>query len=152
MFKLGDHVKLNWEKGIGNLENDELRMPKISYNERKNILMNWDVNDKNNHIITDKMQNLYTNNMTAYELDNEYWFDEDEIIFVNNTKMFNKDNIMKIEYATKIGNYTTQMVALYNKTKITENEVLKAIGIAEISQNDNVIFITQKAFDNVFND
>jgi hypothetical protein len=67
--------------------------------------------------------------------------------------MFNKDNIIKIEYTQTIGStYKVEMIALYNKTKVTEKEVLKAIELESIAENENVIFMTSKQFNNVFTD
>lgn len=65
-------------------------------------------------------------------------------------KMFDKDNIMRVDYVTAIGNHKIEMVALYNKKKITEEEVMIAVELDGIEQNKNIIFMTREQHDNVF--
>lgn len=56
---------------------------------------------------------------------------------------------MKITYTEKTGIYNTEMIALYNKNQITEQEVRTAIkaGI----YNRNIITMTVEQYENVLN-
>lgn len=89
MFRIGTLVKLDWNKGIGKLQNDELRLAENDYDEREDILKEWDKKHGGVHVITDKESSKYTNETPCYELDYKYWFDEDEVIEVENE---NNDN------------------------------------------------------------
>jgi hypothetical protein len=63
--------------------------------------------------------------------------------------MFNKDHIMKIEFVNGVG---LERVALFNITKITEEEVNKAIQLDGMVDNPNIIICYKEQFNNVFND
>ena len=64
---------------------------------------------------------------------------------------FDKNNIMMIEFDKFYPNdYKITMVALYNKTKITDKEARKAIKTYGIGESPNVIIITKKQYENVF--
>lgn len=65
--------------------------------------------------------------------------------------MFNKDDIIRIDFEQKYGKIKIEYVALYNNTKTTEQEALEAIETYGIGNNENVIIISKKQFENVFN-
>ena len=64
--------------------------------------------------------------------------------------MFDKENIMRIDFTHKWGNIEMKMVALFNKNKITESEVNDIIEMKPIGEYDNVIVISESQFNNVF--
>lgn len=64
--------------------------------------------------------------------------------------MFNKDDIMKIEFTKKIGSYELEYVALFNQTKISDDEVKKAIQLHGVGEHPHVIFMSKEQFENVF--
>jgi hypothetical protein len=64
--------------------------------------------------------------------------------------MFNKENIMKIDFIKKIGNYKLEYIALFNKTKISDKEVRKAIQLHGVGEHPYVIFMSKEQFENVF--
>ena len=65
-------------------------------------------------------------------------------------KIFNKEDIMRIDYVEKLSTLETEKVALYNKNKITEEEVWEVIKLHGIVYNPNVILIDKEQFENVF--
>ena len=65
-------------------------------------------------------------------------------------KIFNKEDIMRIDYVEKLSVLEIEKVALYNKNKITEEEVLEVIKLHGIGYNPNVILIDKEQFENVF--
>lgn len=64
--------------------------------------------------------------------------------------MFDKDNIMRIDFINKIAGAEMEYIALFNKTKISEKDVKKAIQLYGIGKNPNVIFISKEQFESVF--
>ena len=64
--------------------------------------------------------------------------------------MFNKDDVMRIDFSEKYGEIEIPMVALFNKNVILEEEAVKAIKIHGDRSNNKVIIITKEQFDNVF--
>jgi len=71
--------------------------------------------------------------------------------------MFNKEDIKRIDFLYGLCNSDgeiiskqTNMVAIYNKTKIDFNDVKKAIECYGVGENQFVIFMTEKQFNNVF--
>lgn len=63
--------------------------------------------------------------------------------------MLDKENLMRIEFTKKIaGVHSVEMVALYNKQRITEEEVRELIEMD--SYNPNVIITEKRQFENVF--
>jgi len=66
--------------------------------------------------------------------------------------MFNKDNIMQIEFISTIGGCEVQKIALFNMMKTSEEEVNKVIQTEGIYYNPNVIVIYKEQFENVFFD
>lgn len=64
--------------------------------------------------------------------------------------MFDKNNIMRIDFVEKIGEIELEYVALFNKTKTTEKEAQKAIQLNGIGQNNNIIIINKGQFNSVF--
>lgn len=65
--------------------------------------------------------------------------------------MFDEKNLMRIEYINEYSkNCKVEMIALYNKRRITEEDVLKAVELEGIETNSNVIFMTKKQFENIF--
>jgi len=62
---------------------------------------------------------------------------------------FDKENIMQIEFKKEYSNeHHIDMIALYNKNKISETEVRELI--KRDIQTSNVLVITKKQFENVF--
>jgi len=64
--------------------------------------------------------------------------------------MFDKENVMRIDFVNKIGNYSIEMVALFNKNRMTEQQAVEAIRLEGIRENENIIFISKNQFNNVF--
>jgi len=64
--------------------------------------------------------------------------------------MFNEDNILQIEFTSKIGDCEIQKVVLFNMMKVSEKEVEKAIYLDGVGYNPNIIIITEEQFKNVF--
>jgi hypothetical protein len=64
--------------------------------------------------------------------------------------MFDKKNIMKIDFIKSFGNYNIAMVALYNQKNISESDVIKAIEHHGVTENNNVVIMTKVQFENVF--
>ena len=64
--------------------------------------------------------------------------------------MFNKENIMKIEFTKKIGNYEFEYIALFNQTRISDDEVKKAIQLHGTGEHPYVVFMSKEQFKNVF--
>lgn len=65
--------------------------------------------------------------------------------------MFNKDNIMRIDFTECIAGIKIDYIALYNKNNTTETEVQKAIDLHGMGSNAKVIIISKEQFNNVFN-
>jgi hypothetical protein len=61
-----------------------------------------------------------------------------------------KENIMLINYTESIGSRKTEMVALYNRNVITQEEAVQAVKLAGIEQNRSIIFMTKEQYKNVF--
>jgi hypothetical protein len=64
--------------------------------------------------------------------------------------MFNKENIMQIEFTSRIGGCEVQKIALFNKNNVSENEAIKVIRTEGIYYNPKVIIIYKEQFENVF--
>jgi len=65
--------------------------------------------------------------------------------------MFDKENIMMIEYDEKYGRLgAVSMIALYNQTKITEADVEQVIAGGVSEHLNKVILITKSQYENVF--
>lgn len=80
-FQIGYLVKLNWDKGLGNTVNDEVRMIATHYTKRKRELIKWDYRYNQIHTITFIRENGWLGkNTPCYLLDHKYWFDEDELL------------------------------------------------------------------------
>ena len=63
--------------------------------------------------------------------------------------MFDKENLMRIEYTNKFaGKHSVEMVALYNKKRISEKEVKDVIQTE--MYNPYVIIIEKEKFEKVF--
>lgn len=62
--------------------------------------------------------------------------------------LFDKDNIMKIEFEDDIGGYSMDKVALYNKNKITEQQAKEIIVNGVWS--DQLIILDKVQFENIF--
>lgn len=59
-----------------------------------------------------------------------------------------KENIMVIEYMDNYGSCDFEMVAIYNREKISEEKVVELI--KSNSQNSNVIKIDKMQYENIF--
>ena len=68
--------------------------------------------------------------------------------------MFVKKNIIRIDFTREFGNgrYEEEWVALYNKIKTSEETAKKAVFYCGLRSSDEVIFMTKKQFEIVFND
>jgi hypothetical protein len=64
--------------------------------------------------------------------------------------IFNKDNIVRIEFTETIGKYQFEMVALFNKNVLSEEEAVKLIKLKDFGENENIIFMSKAQFENVF--
>ena len=60
------------------------------------------------------------------------------------------EHIMMIEF-TKIfdGNYSMDLVALFNDTKISEDEVRKRIKAGRAEYSDDIVLVTKKQYDSL---
>jgi hypothetical protein len=64
--------------------------------------------------------------------------------------MFNKEDIIKIEFTEKTDYYELEYIALFNKTKISDDEVKKSIRLHRMGEHPCVIFMSKEQFENVF--
>ena len=66
--------------------------------------------------------------------------------------MFVKENIIRIDFVREFGNgrYEEEWVALYNKNKTSEEAAKKAVFLCGIGERGDVIFMTKKQFETVF--
>ena len=60
-----------------------------------------------------------------------------------------KDNIFIIEYEFSIGSHIMEMVAMYNENVITEEEVVKLINNGNVDDDDRVVVMNRKQYDNL---
>lgn len=60
-----------------------------------------------------------------------------------------KDNIFIIEYDLSIGPHSMEMVAMYNENVITEEEVVKLINNGNVDDDDRVVVMNRKQYDNL---
>lgn len=60
-----------------------------------------------------------------------------------------KDNIFIIEYDISVGPYNTEMVAMYNENVITEEEVVKLINNGNVDNDNRVVVMNRKQYDNL---
>lgn len=60
-----------------------------------------------------------------------------------------KDNIFIIEYDLSIGSHSMEMVAMYNENVITEEEVVKLINNGNVDDDDRVVVMNRKQYDNL---
>ena len=63
---------------------------------------------------------------------------------------FDSENIMLIEFVKAYGDTEIPMVALFNKTKVSEAEVHAAIDTYGIGEPQNIIIISKSQFESVF--
>jgi hypothetical protein len=62
--------------------------------------------------------------------------------------MFDKDNLMRVDFVKVIGGTEIDMVALYNKRHVSQEDVREVIHTEE--EHPHVIITTAKQFKNVF--
>ena len=60
-----------------------------------------------------------------------------------------KDNIFIIEYDINIGSHSMEMVAMYNENVITEEEVVKLINNGNVDNDNRVVVMNRKQYDNL---
>lgn len=60
-----------------------------------------------------------------------------------------KENIFIIEYDISIGSHSMEMVAMYNKNVITEEEVVKLIEDGMVDTDNRVVVMNRKQYDNL---
>ena len=60
-----------------------------------------------------------------------------------------KDNIFIIEYDLSIGPHIMEMVAMYNENVITEEEVVKLINNGNVDNDNRVVVMNRKQYDNL---
>ena len=60
-----------------------------------------------------------------------------------------KDNIFIIEYDISVGPYNTEMVAMYNENVITEEEVVKLINNGNVDNDNRVVVMNRKQYNNL---
>lgn len=62
--------------------------------------------------------------------------------------MFDKENLVRIDFTKRIGDFKFEMVALYNKQRISEEKIRELIESG--TYDKNVIVIDKQQFENVF--
>ena len=60
-----------------------------------------------------------------------------------------KDNIFIIEYDISVGPYNMEMVAMYNENVITEEEVVKLINNGNVDNDNRVVVMNRKQYNNL---
>jgi hypothetical protein len=60
-----------------------------------------------------------------------------------------KDNIFIIEYDLSVGSHIMERVAMYNENVITEEEVVKLINNGNVDDDDRVVVMNRKQYDNL---
>lgn len=69
-------------------------------------------------------------------------------------KIFNKESIIRIDFNREFGNgrYEEEWVALYNRNKTSDETAKKAVFLCGLGSSDEVVFMTKKQFEIVFDD